>query len=180
MSDFGTRIRPEQISPEHRQQIIGDCRLSEALLQSATFVGAVAISLLLSLVYRWHGELSGSEWRPITLVIMLAALTMIGIRLWFRWEYHFLKDAPVVSAEVDEIDVTADDKHVLKLKFEPEHEPDKPGHEEIVTAELHSSAPAFNEQLHPGDLVSVIYEPRNPGHVHVVELEEQEQPVGSK
>ncbi len=181
MSDFGTRIRPEEITPELREQLVGDCRLSEALLQSATIVGAVAISLVLSLVYRWHGESWGSEWRPITLIIMLAVLAMIGIRIWFRWEYHFLKDAPVTSAEVEEIDITASDKHYLKLKFEPEHDPGKPAHEEIVTAEVHTTAPAFNEQLHPGDFVSVIYEPTNPEHVHVVEVEEEEEhPVGAK
>lgn len=179
MADFGTRIRPEELTPELREQLVGDCRLSEALLQSAAFVGTVVVSLLFSLVYRWHGEAWGSEWRPIMLVIALGLLTMIGIRVWFRWEYHFLKDAPVATAEVEEIDVTADDKHHLKLKFEAKPEPDKPSHEEIATAELHSMAPAFNERLHRGDLVSVLYEPSNPEHVEVVELEEK-QPVGSK
>lgn len=179
MADFGTRIRPEELTPELREQLVGDCRLSEALLQSATFVGTVAVSLLLSLVYRWHGEAWGSEWRPIILVILLGLLTMIGIRIWFRWEYHFLKDAPVATAEVEEIDITSDDKHYLKLKFEAKAASDKSAHEETATAELRTMAPAFNQQLHCGDLVSVLYEPRNPEHVEVVELEEK-QPVGSK
>ncbi len=171
MHDFGTRIRPDEVTPEVRRQLVSDCRLSEVLLQSATFVGAVALALLLSLVYRWHGEAMGSEWRPIALVAVLAGLTMIGIRVWYRWETHFLKDAPVATAEVEEIEVVARDKHYLKLKFEPEHEVSKPSHEEVVTTELHTQAPAFNEELHPGDLVSVIYEPSNPEHVQVVEEE---------
>jgi hypothetical protein len=179
MSDFGTRIRPEEITPELREQLVGDCRLSEILLHSATFLGVVAISLLLSLVYRWHGEPWASEWRPIFLVIVVGLLTMIGIRLWFRWEYHFLKDAPTATAEVEEIDVTPERKHYLKLKFDPAHDPDTAAHEESVTAELHTDAPAFNQQLHRGDLVSVIYEPKNHEHVEVVELE-HEHAVGAK
>jgi hypothetical protein len=171
MHDFGTRIRPDEISPELREQLVSDCRLSEALLQCATFIGAVAISLLLSLVYRWHGEPVGSEWLPILSVVFLGLLTMVGIRIWFRWEYHFLKAAPIATAEVEEIDIAPGDKHFLKLKFEPEHDVGTPAHEEIVTAELHSDSPAFNDELHAGDLVSVIYEPTNPEHVHVVEEE---------
>jgi hypothetical protein len=177
MHDFGTRIRPAEITPELREQLVTDCRLSEALLQSATFIGAVVISLLLSLVYRWHGEAWGSEWHPIAAVIFLGVLTMIGIRVWFRWEYHFLKAAPIVAAEVEEVEVAPGDKHLLKLKFEPQHDPGTPAHEEVVTTVLHSDAPAFNEELHAGDLVSVIYEPTNPEHVHVVE---EEHLVGSK
>lgn len=179
MSDFGTRIRPEEITPEARKQLVSDCRLSEILLQSACFLGIVAVSLLLSLVYRWHQEPWGAEWRPIVFVIMVGALVMIGVRIWFRWEYDFLKVAPAVTAEVEEIDVTADHKHYLKLKFEPQPPAGTPAHEEITTAELHSDAPAFNEQLHTGDLVSVIYEPSNPEHVEVIELE-HEHPVGVK
>lgn len=171
MHDFGSRIRPDEITPELREQLVADCRLSEALLQSATFIGGVAISLVLSLVYRWHGEAWGSEWKPILGIVFLAVLTMIGIRIWFRWEYHFLKDAPVATAEVEEIDVEPGDKHFLKLKFEPEHAPGTPAHEEVITTEVHSDAPAFNEELHPGDLVSVIYEPTHPEHAHVVEQE---------
>jgi hypothetical protein len=171
MHDFGTRIRPDEITPELREQLVTDCRLSEALLQSATFIGAVVISLVLSLVYRWHGEALGSEWPPILSVVFLALLTMVGIRIWFRWESQFLKVAPVATAEVEEIDVALGDKHFLKLKFEPEHDASTPAHEEIVTAELHSDSPAFNDELHPGDLVSVIYEPTNPEHVHVIEQE---------
>jgi len=179
MSDFGTRIRPEEITPELREQLVGDCRLSEILLHSATFLGIVAVSLLLSLVYRWHGEPGATEWRPIVLVIMVGVLVMIGIRIWFHWEYQFLKAAPSTTAEVEEIDITAEHKHYLKLKFDPEPPPGTLAHEEIVTTELHSDAPAFNEQLHTGDLVSVLYEPTNPEHVEVVELE-HEQPVGAK
>jgi hypothetical protein len=179
MSDFGTRIRPEEITPELREQLVADCRLSEILLHSATFLGVVAVSLLVSLGYRWHGEPWGAEWRPIMIVIVVAALVMIGIRIWFRSEYHFLKTAPTATAEVGEIDITAEHKHYLKLKFDPEPPLGTPAHEEIVIAEVHSDAPAFNEQLHTGDLVSVIYEPTNPDHVEVVELE-HEHPVGAK
>ena len=177
MNDFGTRIRPDEITAELRGHLVSNCRLSEALLQCATFIGAVAVSLLLSLVYRWHGEPWGGEWRPITGVIFLAVLAMIGIRIWFHWEYHFLKDAPVTTAEVEEIVVEPGDKHVLKLKFETQHDPGAPSHAEVVTTELHTDAPAFNDELHPGDRVSVIYEPTNPKHVHVVE---EEHLVGSK
>lgn len=179
MSDFGTRIRPEEITPEARKQLVSDCRLSEILLQSACFLGIVAVSLLLSLVYRWHQEPWGAEWRPIIFVIMVGALVMIGVRIWFRWEYDFLKVAPAATAEVEEIDVTADHKHYLKLKFEPQPSAGAPAHEEVTTAELHSDSPAFNEQLHTGDLVSVIYEPSHPEHVEVIELE-HEHPVGVK
>ena len=171
MHDFGSRIRPDEITPELREQLVSDCRLTEALLQCATFIGGVAISLGLSLVYRWHGEPLASEWRPIFGVVLLALLIMIGIRVWFRWEYHFLKDAPAVTAEVEEIDVQAGDKRFLKLKIEPGHDGGTPVHEEIVRAEVHSVARAFNEDLHTGDLVSVIYEPKNPEHVHVIEQE---------
>jgi hypothetical protein len=171
MHDFGSRIRPDEITPELREQLVSDCRLSEALLQCATFIGGVAISLVLSLVYRWHGEPIGSEWRPILGVVLAAVLTMIGIRVWFRWEYHFLQDAPIATAEVEQIDIEPGHKHFLKLKFEPEHAAGTPAHEEVVTTEVHSVARAFNEDLHPGDLVSVIYEPKNPDHVHVIEEE---------
>ena len=171
MHDFGSRIRPDEITPELREQLVSDCRLSEALLQCATFIGGVAISLVLSLVYRWHGEPLGSEWRPILGVVLLAVLSVIGIRVWFRWEYHFLRDAPALAAEVEEIDIEPGDKHLLKLKFAPQHDPGRPAHEEVVTTELHSDAPAFHDELHPGDLVSVIYEPKNPEHVHVIEQE---------
>src|SRR5512133_3565995 len=115
MHDFGARIRPDEITPELRNQLVGDNRLSEALLQCATFIGAVAISLLLSLVYRWHGEIVGSEWRPITLVILLGVLTMIGIRIWFHREYQFLKDSAVTVAEVEDIEDTGQ-KHYLTLR----------------------------------------------------------------
>ncbi|MDT8069779.1 MAG: hypothetical protein ROO76_16580 [Terriglobia bacterium] len=179
MHDFGTRIRPEEITPELREQLIGDCRLSEILLHTAAFLGVVAVSLLLSLVYRWHQEPWGSEWRPIVFAVMVGVLVMIGIRMWFHWENRFLKNAPAAPAEVEEIDVTADHKHYLKLKFDPASAPGTPSHEGEVTAELHTDAPAFNEQLHTGDLVSVIYEPSNPEHVEVVEVE-HEHPVGAK
>lgn len=171
MHDFGSRIRPDEITPELREQLVADCRLSEALLQSATFIGGVAISLVLSLVYRWHGEAWGSEWKPILGIVFLAVLTMIGIRIWFRWEYHFFKAAPIAAAEVKEIAVEPGDKHLVTLKFELQHDPGTPAHQEVVTTELHSEAPAFNEQLQAGDLVSVLYEPSNPEHVHIVEQE---------
>lgn len=171
MHDFGTRIRPDEVTPELREQLVADCRLSEALLQSATFIAAVAVSLVLSLVYRWHGEPTGSEWRPIAGIALLGLLAMIGTHIWFRREYFFLKAAPVIEAEVEEIEAAAPDKHLLKLKFEPEQRPGVQSHEEVVTAPLHSQARAFNEDLHPGDLVSVIYEPGNPEHVEVVEAE---------
>jgi hypothetical protein len=179
MHDFGTRIRPEEITPELREQLIGDCRLSEILLHSTAFLGIVAVSLLLSLVYRWHQEPWGSEWRLIIFVTMVGVLAMIGIRMWFHWQCRFLKDAPAATAEVEEIDITAEHKHYLKLKFDPASASGTAAHEEEVTAELHTDAPAFNEQLHTGDLVSVIYEPSNPEHVEVVELE-HEHPVGAR
>jgi hypothetical protein len=112
----------------------------------------------------------GSEWRPITLVILLGVLTMIGIRIWFHREYQFLKDSAVTVAEVEDIEDTGQ-KHYLTLRFEPGKKEAAAPHPEIVTAEVHTDSPAFNEELHPGDLVSVLYEPGNPEHVEVVEQE---------
>lgn len=177
MPDFGTRIRPDEITPALRDRLIRDARLSEALLQAGVFIGGVAISLLLSLMYRWHGEAWGSEWHPIAFVAFFTVLAIMGVHIWFRWNYQFLKDAPVATAEVEEIDVTDDNKHHLKLRFKGEPGLKTAPEEKVITTDLHTDSPAFNDELHRGDLVSVIYEPNHPEHVQVVE---EEHPVGAK
>src|SRR5512133_2994294 len=80
------------------------------------------------------------------------------------------EDSAVTVAGVDDIEDTGQ-KHYLTLRFEPGKKEAAAPHPEIVTAEVHTDSPAFNEELHPGDLVSVLYEPGNPEHVEVVEQE---------
>lgn len=180
MSDFGSRIRPEEVTPEVRQHMVRDSYVSELLSLAAVVVAGIVLALGFSLIYRWHGESPGAELPSIYPLLAICAVVLIAVHLWYRRDRQFLSSAPAAPAEVERLEASEDitQSHRLVIKFRPSRTDQnegaafatQPGDVEVVAA-LHSDSVGFNEELHPGDKVAVIYDPRHPEHVRVVEEE---------
>lgn len=179
MSDFGYRIRPEEVTPEVRHRLENDNRASEFLALASVVIACVVLALGFSLVYRWHGDAPGTELPSIYPLIAICVVVGLAVHFWFRRERKFIDSSPVTSAEVEKIEApeVSMQPHRVVLKFRPANAPKKrtvSTTEEIeVVSEVRTTAPAFNEELHAGDKVAVIYDPRNPAHIRVVEEEHE-------
>lgn len=178
-SDFGPRIRPEEITQETRHRLVRDSYVRELFALSCVFVPAVCIALMVSLGYRWHGEPAYDEWRLISPILVTTLVVLVGTHIWFHRERRFLERAPVAPAEVKQIETSYDLTHTHRLIIKYKPLPKDPkgatlnGFEDaqLVTVAIESDLDGFNNDLHEGDAVSIIYDPARPDHVRVVEEE---------
>lgn len=180
-SDFGSRIRPEQVTPETRRHLQHESYVNEFFAICCVIVPAVCIALMLSLGYRWHGEPTYTEWKPILPILVVAAAIVIGVLMWFQRERRFLARAPITVAEVKEIETSYDLTHThrLVIKYKPLPEDAKTASvsngitDQQVTVALELDLKGFTDELHGGDAVSILYDPAHPDHVRVVEEEQR-------
>jgi len=178
-SDFGPRIRPEEITQETRRNLVRDNYLRELFALSCIFVPAVCIALMVSLAYRWHGEAAYNEWQLISPIVVTGLVVLVGTHIWFHRERTFLKRAPVAAAEVKQIETTYNLTHTHRLIIKYKPLPKDPkgatlngfGEAQLVTVAIESELAGFNNDLHEGDAISIIYDPARPDHVQVVEEE---------
>jgi hypothetical protein len=181
-SDFGPRIRPEEITEETRKHLIHESYTRELFGLASVFVPTVCIALMVSLGYRWHGEPPFTEWQPISPILLTAAAILIGIHIWFRRDRRFLKRAPATAAEVKEMETSYDLTHTHRLIIRYKPLPKDPKgatlngaeNSQIVTVAIESNLSGFNSDLHEGDAIAVLYDPAHPDHVRVVEEERSE------
>ncbi len=178
MASFGSRIRPDEVTPELRDRLARDQYLTETLALATTFIVTVVASLLVSLVYRWHGEPSGSEWTTIIPILAVGGVALIIVHFWYHSERQFVRQAPVAEAEVETVSGPVGLTHAeqVKLKYHPDRSslPNLPPIEtEETDAPVDTDAPAFRDELHQGDLVTVLYDPLHPEYVKVVEEEHE-------
>lgn len=181
-SDFGPRIRPEEITPETRHRLVRESYARELFALSCVFVPTVCIALMVSLGYRWHGEPPYAEWQPISPILITAAVLLIGIHVWFHRERRFLERAPAAPAVVKEMETTYDLTHTHRLIIKYKPLPKDPkgatlnggADSQLVTVAIESDLKGFNADLHQGDAVSVLYDPGRPDHVRVVEEEHRQ------
>ena len=178
-SDFGPRIRPEEITGKTRDRLIRESYVRELFDLACVFVPTVCIALIVSLGYRWHGEPPLSEWQPISPILVTAAVILLGIHVWFHRERRFLERAPAAAAEVKEMETTYDLTHTHRLVIKYKPLPSDPKgatlngaqNSQLVTVAIESNLSGFNSDLHEGDAIAVLYDPAHPDHVRVVEEE---------
>lgn len=177
-SEFGPRIRPEEVTPEIRSRLVRASYANEAFAIACVLVPAVCISLLISLGYRMHGEPRFIEWQPITPILATAVVILLGVVGWFYRERRFLAKAPAAAAEVRDIETSYDLTHTHRLiiRYKPAtSDTAARAGEQVVTVAIETDLKGFNEDLREGDNIAIIYDPVHPDHVHVVE-EEHHQP----
>lgn len=178
-SEFGPRIRPEEVTPETRRRLVHKTYLSELFAICSVVVPTICIALMVSLGYRWHGEPTYTEWQPISPILVTAAVILLGVLVWFARERRFLAKGQVTGAEVKEIETSYDLTHTHRLiiKYSPIPKDSVRAtinggdHGQVITVALESDLKGFNEDLHEGDNISIIYDPARPDHVRVVEEE---------
>jgi hypothetical protein len=176
-SDFGPRIRPEEITPETRRRLVRESYSRELFGVLCVFVPTVLVSLMVSLGYRWHGEPQYAEWQAINPILFVAVAILIAIHVKFHKDRRFLAHAPATDAVVKEMETSYNLTHTHRLiiKYKPVPEDSKANFDtaQLVTVALESDLKGFNTDLHQGDSISVLYDPKRPDHVRVIEEEHQ-------
>lgn len=178
-SEFGSRIRPEEVTPELRQRIARSSYGRELFALSCIFVPTVCICLIVSLGYRWTGEPPYAELQPISPVLITTLAVMIGIHIWFRRERNFIRKAPIAVGIVKQKETAYNLTHThrLILKYKPLPRDPKGASlnggldSQLVTVAIESDLEGFHGDLNEGDAVSVLYDPAQPDHVRVIEEE---------
>lgn len=178
-SEFGSRIRPEEVTPETRRRIARASYAREFFALSCVFVPTIAICLMVSLGYRWHGEPPYAEWQPISPVLITTFAVMIGIHIWFHRERAFVKKAPIAVGIVKQMETSYNLTHThrLVLKYKPLPKDPKGARldggmdSQLVTVAIESELEGFHNDLHEGDAVALLYDPAQPDHVRVIEEE---------
>ncbi len=179
VSEFGSRIRPEEVTPEIRHRIARASYGRELFALSCVFVPTIAVCVMVSLGYRWHGEPAYAELQPISPVLITTFAVMIGIHIWFHRERKFIRKAPIAVGIVKQMETSYNLTHThrLVLKYKPLPKDPKGAtlngglESQLVTVAIESDLQGFHNDLHEGDAVSVLYDPAQPDHVRVVEEE---------
>ena len=180
---YGNHIRPEEVTPEMRRQLARDEWIGEMVRNGLIAVLTVFVSLGISLAYRWRGE---QDWAELYLIVpLLIVVGVISTVLHFRHKARreFALHGPVTPALVVEEKQTlhfSDDSAImvpkLLLRYVPE--PGVEGDLErlrsaneawTVWVELSGLSSDFEEKVQPNQLVTILYDPREPKHVQVIE-----------
>ena len=173
-SDFGPRIRPEEITQETRDRLVRASYSRELFALCCVIVPTICVALMVSLGYRWHGEPPYTEWQSIYPILLTAVVLLFGVHGWFYRERRYLHRGPVAVATVKAIETSYDLTHAhrLVIKYKPDPTGAGLGREaQVVTVAIESDLKGFNDELHEGDALSIVYDPARPDHVRIVEEE---------
>jgi hypothetical protein len=183
--DFGSRIRPEEITPNIRKRLIRADFMRESRALGAVVLPVALVTLLVGIGYGWSEEPTRNMWPALGPILVTAAGILLVVHFYHRRERKFLASAPAAPAEVKEIESKSGFAftHRLIIKYKP-LPPDPKGltlrdsdNSQLVTVSIESDLPGFHEQLHRGDFISLIYDPHKPDHVQVVEEEHRAAPA---
>ena len=178
-SGFGSRIRPEEVTPETRRRLVRQFHWRELFALSWVVFPTFCIVFMVMLGYRWQQGQALGEWQAVSPVLVTSAAAVIGIHIWFMRERRFLWKAPATDAVVKEMETSYNLTHTHRLILKYKPLPKNPkgitvnGGEQshLVTVAIESDLKGFHDDLHEGDSVAIIYDPARPDHVRVVEEE---------
>lgn len=180
---FGKRIQPEEVTPAVRDDLAHEEWQNEWTWLGLVAAFGVMVALGVSLTYRWHGEVVGAE---IPAVIVVGVLTILGIlvvQAIYMQRRTFVRNMPATRALVVSAEPTykyADDgsEHLkrLHLRYVPRFGTQGDALELLIgettkeaVADLSPHARDFAYGVDQGAMISVLYDPRHPDHVRVVE-----------
>ncbi len=180
---FGKRIQPEEVSLNVRCDLAHDEWQREWTWVGLFAVFGVAVALGFSLAYRWHGDPFGAEVPAILFVGLAAVIAMAAVHAIFNRRRAFLMNMPATRALVLTVEPTykyTDDSGAhqkrLKLRYLPKLGAYGDDLELLIgdnTAEvitdLSPQSEMFASSLDKGALVSLLYDPRQPDHIRVIE-----------
>lgn len=182
---FENRYRPEEITPAVRKHMSLAEWKSEVIWITCGIVLTAAFGLFFSLAYRVFGEPPKSELPLIGAWVVVALLFLGSIHWRFHRRRKFLREMPAAAAIVADVEVLPEFSdegagHIEELWLEY-----VPGQNDLDAAVLkeagsvHAKARVgqiwspFVEHLYTGEMVSVLYDPKHPGKVRVVEEEHE-------
>lgn len=183
---FREHLRPAQVNRAVRHRMAHQL-MHEQWMWSVLIVSTCMMFALLVLVVFQQRELAwGIQLEALRPVSIACVLALLVVHIHYRRSREFVRSAPVAAALVirekdpwhfDEASSLAVPR--LLLRYLP-----RPAEEDPVPDELHRSTGAhtlwaeldgfsarFERTVHAGDLVSILYDPTDPEHVRVVELE---------
>jgi hypothetical protein len=157
----------------------------ERMWTGVTIVLAILTSLGISLAYRWAGLKQGSEWVPIMPIVACALIIVSIVSAFYDRKRRFVMQSPATWAIVvreKELDTFADDSSVriprLYLRYLPSEDGrvdmrrlHDPVHSLSTWVDLRGLSSDFERSVRPGDLVTVLYDTKNPSKLIVVEYE---------
>jgi len=127
------------------------------------------------------------QWEAVRPAFLAALITLLILHGYYRNQRRFVSNAPATTAVVVRVKepINFDEERTLAvprllLRYLP-----RPPEEEnagalrptpdvhTMWAELDGFSAKFERTVHAGDLVSILYEPTDPLHVRVVELERE-------
>jgi hypothetical protein len=180
---FGKRIQPEEITPAVRSDLAHEEWQNEWTWLGLVAIFGVILALGVSLAYRWHGEIIGAEIPAVVVVGALTILAILVVQTIYMQRRTFVRNMPATRALVLSAEPTykyADDgsEHLkrLHLRYVPRMGTQGDAFEllvggstkEVVT-DLSPRAHDFAYGVDQGAMISVLYDPRHPDHVMVVE-----------
>ncbi len=182
--EFENRFRPEEITSEIRHHIEEREWYSEVLWLGTGVVLIAAFSLFFSLAYRITGFPPTAEIPFILGFIACGLVSLAAVHLRFRSRRNFVEEMPAAPALIVGIEDTyrySEDGagHIERLRLNylptqrtvPRELLAISSDVQKVSAEVGTRWTPFVEHLQKGKMVSILYDPKHPKHVRVVEEE---------
>ena len=179
MPGFGDRIRPDQVTFTMRARLARSVYRREFLALSAVFIPCLLIAIAVAAFYHLHTDATGNVWQLIGPIVVTGGLIGVAIHIWGLRERRFIETAPLAAAIVKEIETSTDCtyKHRVIMSYRPiQYKATRamlPGLStaHLVVATVESNWPGYRQHLQRGDSLAILYEPAEPDHVCIVEVE---------
>jgi hypothetical protein len=174
---FGKRIEPEEVTPEVREELVRSEWWDEWMWIGLVVVGTVAVSLGISLAYRWHGEARLAELPSIALVAGIGMCGLLLVHLWFRAKRDFDRYMPATMGVVLKAEETykyCDDSAAHQKTLTIRYVPNVKREQDVELAlilgsgsmrlktQLSPRSRVFAETIKEGGMVTLLYDPEHP------------------
>ena len=179
MPGFADRVRPDQVTSTMRARLARKVYSREFCALAAVFAPCLLIAGAVIVFYHSHLEAAGTVWQLIGPIVIAGALIALVVHAWGLRERNFVETAPLAAATVKEIESSpgCTYRYRVILSYRPiQYKASKAllpglGSAHLAVAAVESNLPGFRGELQRGDSLSILYDPVEPDHVCIVEVE---------
>jgi hypothetical protein len=174
--------RPAPVRGDVRRCISADITCEQRMWSLCVVSSGLIFALLLAYSARQRGVPLEIQREAFRAILIAGVFLLAYLHLHYRRQRRFVENAPVALANVivehvtpDEYDFTPSNKPRLALYYTPSPPADSEEEYSMVDgpcpppiwADLDGFAVPPDRELHPGDLVAILYDPAHPAHIRI-------------
>jgi hypothetical protein len=181
---FHIHLKPDQVTTIVRRHMVRELYYEQNMWSALVVSTCVMFACTVIFVFAERGLVGEMQWGALRPALIAAVVALLFLHMYFRRERKFVNTAPATSAVVirERVPLNYHDQSSfgvprLLLRYLPrvgdsfcpavQHA----AAERTLWAALDGFSSSFERAVHAGDLVSILFEPGDPEHVRVVELE---------